>query len=349
MHSEFFRGRSVFLTGHTGFKGSWLALWLQSAGARVTGFALEPPTSPSLFELAGVAGGMRDIRGDVRDAGALKSAIEEAQPELVFHLAAQPLVRASYDTPLETYAVNVMGTAHLLEACRNVASVRAVVVITTDKVYENREWSWGYREIDPLGGRDPYSSSKACAELVTAAYRASFFDNGAAVASVRAGNVIGGGDWAKDRLVPDVLTSFIAKRAVRIRNPHAVRPWQHVLDPLHGYLLLAQRVLEDRSFAEAWNFGPSDRDARAVGEVVEGLAARWGADAQIELDRAAHPHEAGLLKLDSSRARSLLGWAPRLDLEKALDWSVEWYRCFADKGDLRALTLKQLERYAALS
>lgn len=349
MHSEFFRGRSVFLTGHTGFKGSWLALWLQSAGARVTGFALEPPTNPSLFELAGVANGMRDIRGDVRDAAALSAAMEEAQPELVFHLAAQPLVRASYDTPLETYAVNVMGTAHLLEACRNVPSVRAIVVITTDKVYENREWSWGYREIDPLGGRDPYSSSKACAEIVTAAYRASFFDNGAAVASVRAGNVIGGGDWARDRLVPDVLTSFIARRPVRIRNPHAVRPWQHVLDPLHGYLLLAQRMLEDRTFADAWNFGPSDADARAVGEVVEGLASRWGTDAQIELDRGTHPHEAGLLKLDSARARSLLRWAPRLDLEKALDWSVEWYRCFADRGDVRALTLKQIERYAALS
>jgi CDP-glucose 4,6-dehydratase len=345
MH-DFWRGKRVLLTGHTGFKGAWLSLWLASRGARVAGYALEPPTEPSLFELAGVGQDVEDIRGDVRDADAVRDAIAKHGPDVVFHLAAQPLVRHSYDAPLETYAVNVMGTAHVLEACRRTGSVRAAVVITTDKVYENAEWPWGYRENDRLGGHDPYASSKACAELVTAAYRDSFFARGAAVATARAGNVIGGGDWARDRLVPDAMKAFAEGRTLRIRNPHAIRPWQHVLEPLAGYLMLAERLWDDRSFAGAWNFGPSDDDARPVADVVERLAALWGADAAVELEQGEKPHEAQLLKLDSSKARTSLQWKPRLDLDTALERVVEWYRLYASGGDVRALTLAQIDSYA---
>lgn len=345
MH-DFWRGKRVLLTGHTGFKGSWLALWLASRGARVAGYALEPPTTPSLFELAGVGRDVEDIRGDVRDADAVRQAIANHRPDAVFHLAAQPLVRHSYDAPLETYAVNVMGTAHVLEACRRTDSVRVAVVITTDKVYENAEWLWGYRENDRLGGHDPYSNSKACAELVTAAYRDSFFAKGAAVATARAGNVIGGGDWARDRLVPDAMKAFAEGRTLRIRNPQAIRPWQHVLEPLAGYLMLAERLWDDRSFAGAWNFGPSDDDARPVAEVAERLAALWGANAAVELEPGEKPHEAQLLKLDSSKARTSLQWKPRLDLDTALARVVEWYRLHASGGDVRALTLAQIDSYA---
>jgi CDP-glucose 4,6-dehydratase len=344
MH-DFWRGKRVLLTGHTGFKGSWLSLWLASRGARVAGYALEPPTAPSVFELAGVGQDVDDIRGDVRDADAVRNAIAQHRPDVVFHLAAQPLVRHSYDAPIETYAVNVMGTAHVLEACRRTGSVRVAVVITTDKVYENAEWLWGYRENDRLGGHDPYSNSKACAELVTAAYRDSFFANGTAVATARAGNVIGGGDWARDRLVPDAMKAFAEGRTLRIRNPQAVRPWQHVLEPLAGYLMLAERLWDDRSFAGAWNFGPSDDDARPVAQVVERLAALWGANAAVELEQGEKRHEAQLLKLDSSKARTSLQWKPRLDLDTALERVVEWYRLHASGGDVRALTLAQIDSY----
>ena len=274
--ADFWRGRRVFLTGHTGFKGGWLALWLQRLGADVTGYALDPPTTPSLFAVARVGAGMRSIINDIRDAETLAQAMREAQPEIVIHMAAQPLVRYSYQAPVETYATNVMGTVHLLEAVRQTDSVRAVVNVTSDKCYENREWVWGYRENEPMGGYDPYSNSKGCAELVTAAYRNSYFNpaqysqHGVALASARAGNVIGGGDWAEDRLIPDILRAIAAGEAVNIRSPHAIRPWQHVLEPLSGYLLLAQRLIEDGpAHAEGWNFGPSEEDARPVQWIVE--------------------------------------------------------------------------------
>jgi CDP-glucose 4,6-dehydratase len=349
---EAWNGRRVFVTGHTGFKGAWLSLWLQRMGAEVTGFALEPPTRPSLFALAEVGKGMRDVRGDVRDLPALTDALRDSRAEVVLHLAAQSLVRASYDDPVGTYATNVMGTVNLLEAARRSPGVRAVVVVTSDKCYENREWLWAYRENEPMGGRDPYASSKGCAELVTAAYRASFFAADAAplVATGRAGNVIGGGDWARDRLVPDAMTAFADGRPLAVRHPHAVRPWQHVLAPLYGYLLLAERLLSgERAVAEGWNFGPADEDARSVAEIVAGLARRWGTGARWSVEGGEHPHEASYLKLDSSKARSLLGYHPRLPLDVALDWVVEWTRGWAaEPGAARRLTLGQIERFEGL-
>ncbi|HYF58551.1 MAG TPA: CDP-glucose 4,6-dehydratase [Burkholderiaceae bacterium] len=350
MNAAFWRGRRVFLTGHTGFKGSWLSLWLQSVGAETTGFALPPPTSPSLFDEAGVARGMRSVIGDVRDAGALRDALVAARPEVVIHMAAQPLVRRSYVDPVETYSTNVMGTVHLLEAVRACPTVRAVVNVTTDKCYENREWVWGYREDEPMGGRDPYSSSKGCAELVSAAYRASFLAAGPALATARAGNVIGGGDWASDRLVPDVLAAFAEGRAVEIRNPGAIRPWQHVLEPLRGYLTLAERLHEHgAAYAEAWNFGPNDADARPVGWIVERLVSRWGDGASWRPSPGEHPHEATWLKLDVSKARARLGWEPALGLEAALDLIVDWTRHRLAGGDVRERTLAQIDRYRSLT
>lgn len=281
--SGLWRGKRVFVTGHTGFKGSWLSLWLQSLGAEITGYALKPPTTPSLFEEARVAEGMKSIEGDIRDFVFFKSSIEAAQPEIIIHMAAQSLVRYSYEHPVETYATNVMGTVHMLEAVRTTPSIRAVVNITTDKCYENREWIWGYREDDPMGGYDPYSNSKGCAELVSAAYRSSFFNDkdydnhGVAVATVRAGNVIGGGDWAEDRLLPDILSGFEQGKVVTIRNPHAIRPWQHVMEPLRGYLTLAERLFESGTvFAQGWNFGPNEDGAKPVGWIVDKMAALWG-------------------------------------------------------------------------
>ncbi|RKP59414.1 CDP-glucose 4,6-dehydratase [Pararobbsia silviterrae] len=356
MKPSFWQGRRVFLTGHTGFKGSWMSLWLQSLGAEVTGYALTPPTQPSLFELARVADGMRSIIGDVRDANALRDAMVEARPEIVFHMAAQPLVRYSYTNPVETYATNVMGTVHLLEAVRQTPGVRAVVNVTTDKCYENREWHWGYRENEAMGGHDPYSSSKGCSELVTAAYRASFFGpatyatHGVALASARAGNVIGGGDWASDRLIPDIVAAFSASRPVLIRNPNSVRPWQHVLEPVRGYMMLAEALHErGTKYAEGWNFGPYDEDAQPVRWIVDALSQRWGGDARWQIDGADHPHEATFLKLDISKARAELKWQPALRLRDALGLIVDWTHRCASGENCRSVTLDQIRAYQDLS
>lgn len=345
-------GRRVFLTGHTGFKGAWLALWLATRGARIRGFALDPPTVPNLFTAASVGGVVEDIRGDIRDFSKLENAFEEFAPEVVFHLAAQPLVRRSYMDPLGTYATNIMGTAHLLEATRKSSTVRAVVCVTTDKCYENREWFWAYREIDRLGGHDPYASSKACAEIVSAAYRNSFFpvdrfqDHRVGVATARAGNVIGGGDWSEDRLIPDLIRGFLTKQPALIRRPKAIRPWQHVLDALCGYMMIAEQLLAQRPrFASSFNFGPSDEDARPVEEIATILAKKWGNGASWKLDGAPGPHESHFLRLDASKAHAELGWRPRLNLETALDWTVNWYRSAQLKNDMRQESEAQIAAY----
>ncbi|HET6508909.1 MAG TPA: CDP-glucose 4,6-dehydratase [Baekduia sp.] len=337
----FWSGRRVLVTGDTGFKGAWLALWLVELGARVSGLANGVPTEPSLWEAAGVGALIEHHGGDVRDAARVAEVVEAAEPEVVFHLAAQPMVRRSYLEPAETYATNVMGTVHVLDAIRRAGSVRAGVVVTTDKVYDNREWPWGYREDEPLGGHDPYSSSKGAAELATAAYRSSFFsaDGTAAIASARAGNVIGGGDWGEDRLVPDIYRAVAAGEAVRIRNPHAIRPWQHVLNPLSGYLVLAERIWADRALAKAYNFGPADDDVRPVGWLVEQLAVH------SEIDDGPHPHEAHWLKLDSSLARTTLGWSPAWGLAEGLRATADWYRAHRAGDDVLALTRSQIAAF----
>lgn len=353
MDTGFWRGKRVLVTGHTGFKGGWLSLWLQALGAEVGGYALAPPTDPSLFETASVIRGMASSRlADIRDLETLKAAFRDFRPEIVFHLAAQPLVRYSYAQPVETYSTNVLGTVHVLEAVRCTPGVRSVVNITTDKCYENREWVWGYRETDPMGGHDPYSSSKGCAELVAAAYRSSFFNpkdhdkHGVALASVRAGNVIGGGDWAADRLIPDMIRAFSRGEAVVIRSPHAIRPWQHVLEPLQGYLMLAEQLWHrGQAFAEGWNFGPNDEDAKPVQWIVQQLAKRWGDGAAWSLDDRPQPHEATYLKLDCSKAKARLGWHPRWDLETALARIVDWYRALERGEDMRTVTLQQITDY----
>ena len=356
MTPAFWRDKRVLVTGHTGFKGGWLSLWLQSMGAQVTGYALAPPTQPSLFEAAHVAQGMTSVIGDIRDLPKLLEAFAHCRPDVVIHMAAQPLVRYSYQNPVETYATNVMGTVHVLEAVRSTPGIKALVNITTDKCYENQEWEWGYRENEPMGGYDPYSNSKGCAELVSSAYRSSYFNaskyaqHGVAMATVRAGNVIGGGDWAQDRLIPDILSAFEQRRPVRIRNPHAIRPWQHVMEPLSGYLTLAERLYTDGPrFAEAWNFGPNDEDAKPVGWIVEKMAALWGSDAQWHIDTDEHPHEAHYLKLDISKARSRLNWHPKLRLADTLPLITEWAKQHHHGSDMRALTLAQIEAYQALS
>ena len=352
MNTGFWAGKAVLLTGHTGFKGSWLSLWLQSAGAKVIGYALQPPTSPSLFDAANVAEGMTSIEGDVRDFAALSRVFEKYRPEIVIHMAAQALVRRSYTNPIETYSTNVMGTVHLLEAARLSGSVRAIVNVTSDKCYENREWVWGYRENEPMGGYDPYSSSKGCAELVASAYRTSFFNPenhakpGVALASVRAGNVIGGGDWAEDRLIPDIMRAIVQGKPVNIRNPHAIRPWQHVLEPLSGYLALAQKLHENgAAFGEGWNFGPNDEDAKPVSWIVEHLTKAWGEGASWVLDGGNHPHEAHYLKLDCSKAKARLDWHPRWHLEEALAAIVDWHRAHQAGKNMREVTLRQIAAY----
>lgn len=347
VNPAFWRDKKVLLTGHTGFKGSWLSLWLQSMGAKLTGFALQPPTEPALFNQANVAEAMNSVIGDIRDYEALFNAVKTCQPEIIIHMAAQPLVRYSYQTPIETYATNVMGTVHLLEAARQVGGVKAIVNVTTDKCYENKEWAWGYREHEPMGGYDPYSNSKGCSELVTSAYRQSYFQTTAtALASARAGNVIGGGDWAQDRLVPDILRAFEHNQAVIIRNPHSTRPWQHVLEPLSGYLVLAQQLyLQGQTFAEGWNFGPKDEDAQPVQWIVEHMVQLWGKNAQWQLDAGQHPHEAHYLKLDISKAKSQLGWQPRWTLAEALDKIVEWHSHWLAGGNAQTKCLEHIRAY----
>lgn len=348
VNPSFWRNRRVLLTGHTGFKGSWLSLWLQSLGAIVHGVALAPPTTPALFDVARVADAMDSRFGDVRDFDAIRPLVVDFQPEVVMHMAAQPLVRLSYKEPLLTYATNVMGTVHVLEAARQAGSVRAIVNVTSDKCYLNREWVWGYREDEPMGGDDPYSSSKGCAELVSWAYRQSFLaQEGIALATARAGNVIGGGDWAMDRLVPDVLRALEQRESVEIRNPLAIRPWQHVLEPLAGYLMLAERLCENgQADAEGWNFGPGDDDAQPVQWVVERLCESWGTEASWVLQPGEHPHEASYLKLDTSKARQRLQWQPRWSLPLALTKIVEWHRAWLSGADMQAYCLQQIAQYS---
>jgi CDP-glucose 4,6-dehydratase len=355
---SFWKGRRVFLTGHTGFKGSWLSLWLEALGASVTGYALDPPTRPNLFEQAGVAASVRTIGADIRDFPRLSAALAACRPDVVIHMAAQSVVRRGYEDPIETYSSNVMGTVHLMEAVRRCGQPCAVVNVTSDKCYENREWVWGYRESEPMGGRDPYSNSKGCAELVTTAYRESFFSpalidrHGVALASARAGNAIGGGDWTSDQLIPDLIRGFLAGRPCPIRNPYAVRPWQFVLEPLRGYLMLAERLSKDPSrFASGWNFGPADTDGdRPVSWIADRLAQTWGDGASWSHDDAtAHPREARFLKLDVSKAGACLDWHPVLPLKTALEWIVEWYRALQAGADLGALTRTQIERYERLA
>jgi CDP-glucose 4,6-dehydratase len=354
MNAAFWQGKRVLLTGHTGFKGSWLSLWLQSMGAEVFGYALMPPTNPSLFEVAKVGRGMTSIIGDIRDLTHLQNAFTEHQPEIVIHMAAQPLVRYSYIEPVETYSTNVMGTVNLLEAVRHTKSVKAVVSVTSDKCYENREWAWGYRENEAMGGYDPYSNSKGCAELVTAAYRNSYFlpekyqDHGVAIGSGRAGNVIGGGDWAEDRLIPDMMRAIVNGQSVSIRNPHSTRPWQHVLEPLSGYLLLAKKLYEEGPiFAEGWNFGPNDDDAKPVDWILDNITKTWGEGASWKLDGGNHPHEAHYLKLDCSKAKSRLHWQPKWTLAIAIDQICVWHKAHIAGADMQAICLQQIKQYEA--
>jgi CDP-glucose 4,6-dehydratase len=347
VNNDFWQHKKVFLTGHTGFKGGWLALWLQSMGAKVTGYALSPPTEPNFFTVADVALGLeQSIIADITDAKTLRSAMQKAEPDIVLHLAAQPLVRHSYIEPVATYQTNVIGTLNVLEAVRATSSVKVVVNITTDKCYENREWLWGYRENEALGGFDPYSSSKACAELVTAAYRQSFLQSaGVAVASARAGNVIGGGDWATDRLIPDFLRAIDAGQPLIIRSPDSIRPWQHVLEPLSGYLLLAEKLFADgEPYAEAWNFGSDDSDAKPVRWIIEQLVLLCH-DLVWQCDTAPQPHEAHYLKLDSSKAKQRLAWQPRWQLATALEKTVAWHEAWRQGANMRVISLAQIDEY----
>ncbi len=352
MNPFFWKNKKVLITGHTGFKGSWLSLWLQNAGANVIGYSLPPPTIPSLFEIAAVAKGMVSLTGDIRDLQEISSAIISHRPEVVFHMAAQSLVRPSYQSPVETYATNVMGTVNLLDAIRRIGGTKVVVNITSDKCYENREWVWGYRENEAMGGYDPYSNSKGCSELVTAAFRSSFFPpeefgrHGVALASARAGNVIGGGDWAEDRLIPDIMRAIMNREPVAIRSPRAIRPWQHVLEPLSGYLVLAEKLWENGpEFADGWNFGPNETDARPVSWIVDRLTSLWGDNAGWKEMEGHQPHEANSLRLDSSKARIRLGWHPRWDLETSLNKIVSWYRAYHEGNEMHRTVLEQIESY----
>lgn len=352
MNSNFWRNKRVLITGHTGFKGSWLSLWLQSWGAEITGYALPPSSNPSLFHAANVGEGMTSIYGDIRDQLKLQEIFSRYQPEIIIHMAAQPLVRQSYREPVETYSTNVMGVVNLLEAVRQTGCVKSVVNVTSDKCYENREWVWGYREDEAMGGFDPYSSSKGCSELITAAYRNSYFNpseyhmHGVAIGSARAGNVIGGGDWSDERLIPDILRAFVAGKPAEIRNPHAIRPWQHVLEPLTGYLRLAQTLYEKGpAFGGGWNFGPSENDARSVGWVMDGMIREWGGGASWKAADGHHPHEANYLKLDSSKSKALLQWGPTWSLQEALKMVCIWHKAYLSQADMRELTLKQIETF----
>jgi CDP-glucose 4,6-dehydratase len=343
---EFWRGKRVFLTGHTGFKGSWLSLWLTSLGAKVKGYALNPPTSPSLFNEAQVGLIVDSQIGDIRDQDALHESMTVFNPDILIHMAAQSLVRYSYNVPIETYEVNVIGTAKVLEVARSCSNLKAIVNITTDKCYENDERSQGYKEDDPMGGYDPYSSSKGCAELVTLAYRRSFFEGqGVGLASVRAGNVIGGGDWADDRLIPDILRSFEEGKPVVVRNPKATRPWQHVLEPLSGYLILAQKLYNNqKKYSEGWNFGPNEKDVKHVEWILNKMISKWP-DSSWELDQCANPHEANFLKLDISKAKSKLNWTPVWDLSQTLDRIIDWHRNWMNKKNMQEVCFYEIEQY----
>lgn len=349
MNTKFWKNKRVFLTGHTGFKGSWLSIWLKMMGANICGYSLKPPTKTNLFEIANVKQGIISIEGDIRHAQTLQSAIADFQPEIIFHLAAQAIVRESYSDPLTTYETNVMGTVNLLEAVRNVDSVRTVIIVTSDKCYENREWMWGYRENEAMGGYDPYSSSKGCAELVTSAYQRSYFDqnNRVTLSSVRAGNVMGGGDWAVERLIPDLCRAFSNKEAAEIRSPNAIRPWQHVLEPLSGYLLLAEKSTQQpKQFAGGWNFGSDYEDAKPVAWIADKLASIWGEDVDWFSDiKSEQPHEANILRLDCSKARSLLNWLPRLNLSQSLELTANWYKALSQECDMRVFTNQQIKSY----
>ena len=354
MNPEFWKDKKVFITGHTGFKGGWLSLWLQEMGAVVKGYSLPAPTTPSIFEEANVGLNMLSEEGDIRDFLHLRESISDFKPEIVFHMAAQPLVRLSYNDPIETYSTNVMGTVYLLETVKQVGGIKAVVNITSDKCYENREWIWGYREDEAMGGYDPYSNSKGCAELVTSSYRQSFFNkdkyqqHGCALASVRAGNVIGGGDWADDRLIPDMLKAFSNDRPAEIRSPHAIRPWQHVLEPLSGYITTAEHLYEHGcDFAEGWNFGPKEEDAKPVEWIVETLASVWQDGASWHLSEGEHPHEAHYLKLDCSKAKMRLNWQPVWNLEYTLTKIVNWQKAWLANQDMHKYTMNEIKEYIA--
>jgi CDP-glucose 4,6-dehydratase len=346
--SLFWENKKVFLTGHTGFKGSWVSLWLKSMGANVKGYSLVPSTTPNIFTEANVAEEMESEVGDIRDLDKISKSMSAFNPDILIHMAAQPLVRLSYKDPVNTYTTNVIGTVNVLEAARKCVNLKAIVSITTDKCYENNEWEWGYRENEAMGGHDPYSSSKGCAELVTSAYRRSFFgaEGTASIASARAGNVIGGGDWADDRLIPDILKAFEKSEPVVIRNPLSTRPWQHVLEPLSGYLVLAQELyLKGDAYAEAWNFGPKDEDCKPVNWILDKMVSKWGAGASWELDKENNPHEAGFLKLDCSKAASRLKWQPKWNLEETVNLIIDWHQLYLNKQDVKVQCLKEIKKY----
>jgi CDP-glucose 4,6-dehydratase len=345
--ASFWQSKRVLLSGHTGFKGGWLSLWLQSMGAEICGVALAPPTEPSLFNQVKISDGIRNEIVDIRNFVELDKVFQSFRPEIVIHMAAQPLVRLSYLEPIQTYQTNVMGTVHILEASRNAKSVRAIVNVTTDKCYENQEWAWGYREYEPMGGHDPYSSSKGCSEIISSAYSRSFLEaEGIAIATARAGNVIGGGDWAQDRLIPDVIKSLERKDVLKIRNPNAIRPWQHVLEPLSGYMILAEMLYNNKkSVSGAWNFGPHDEDAKTVRWIVENLSRKWGTIIDPEFDSSKQPHEAHFLKLDISKAKQQLGWKPRWSLDTALDKIIFWQKAYLKGEDMRSICINQISEY----
>jgi len=344
VNNKFWKNKKVLITGHTGFKGGWLSIWLQHLGAEVIGVSLDPLTPTNFYNQADVALGMLSLRGDIRNGELVEQIFQQHKPEVVFHLAAQPLVRYSYKHPVETYETNVMGTLHVLEAIRRIDTVQAAIMITTDKCYENQEWYWGYREIDPMGGHDPYSSSKGAAELLIASYRSSYLPN--ILASVRAGNVIGGGDWAEDRIIPDIIRDFQTGDTLNIRNPQAIRPWQHVLEPLAGYMQLAKQIANNgKEYASAWNFGPKEEDAKPVQWIVEQMAKQWGDNAKWAIDQAEHPHEANYLKLDCSKAHTKLNWHPKWSLQTTLQKIIQWHQAESNQKDMRQYTISQIEQY----
>lgn len=355
MNFNFWQGKRVFLTGHTGFKGSWLSIWLKSLGAEVTGYSLKPNTKLNLFEEAKLDKSMISIIGNILDLENLQKSIKNANPDIVIHMAAQALVQNSYKNPVETFSTNVMGTVNLLEAVRNSNGIKVVIIITSDKCYENKEWNWGYRENEPLGGYDPYSSSKACAEIITAAYRTSYFNenqynnHGLALATARAGNVIGGGDWAENRLIPDILKAFEKEEQVRIRKPKAIRPWQHVLEPLRGYLILAEHLFHSgTNYAEAWNFGPDEKDVKSVLWITENMAKMWDKKIKWKIDEEEDYHEANFLKLDSSKARVKLNWKPILEVKDSLQLVIDWSKKRKLNNNVFDLTLEQIKNYELL-